>query len=109
MRQLALIFSLVFSVQVFGLSNEVALGILRQSTAERLSSGQRTSPRPGYGLGFKTESYSYENFYLKIGLMYEQRTVTDLFSGIEHNFDLKTLDLMTHLAYRSLFVHQNYF
>lgn len=80
--------------------NEILLGVLRQATAQNYTTGDRTAVRPGFGIGVKTESFNYVGFTLKLGLMYEQRQLTDILAGVEHNFEMYHFDLLTHLSYR---------
>lgn len=93
--------------------NEVVLGILRQSSAKNYGTGETTGVRPGFGIGLKTESFDYSGFSLKIGLMIEQRNLTDVFGGVEHNLTLTHADLLTHVSYKfsdsfSVFVGPQY-
>lgn len=80
--------------------NEVVLGFLRQSTAQNCSTGEKTGVRPGFGIGLKATSFDYDGLSLKIGLMIEQRNLTDIFGGVEHNITLTHADLLTHVSYQ---------
>jgi hypothetical protein len=100
MRRWTAFIFLFLSLNVFAEPfNEVVVGI-RQSTAERVSTGERTSTRPDFGLGIKTESFASYGFSIKLGLMYERRTTTDIFAGVEHNPVMQNIDLLTHISYK---------
>lgn len=102
MRNLGFIVLVLFISQ-FSMAdrlNEVVLGVLRQSSAQNYITGEKTGVRPGFGLGLKAESFDYSGFSLKIGLMIEQRHLTDIFGGVEHNITLTHADLLTHVAYK---------
>lgn len=103
MRRYLGILSLFFFSQVIWAEarNEVVLGVFRQSAAKNYNTGDTTALRPGFGLGLKTESYPYAGFTIKLGLMFEQRQASDVFSGVEHNLVLNDLDLLTHLSYKA--------
>lgn len=102
MRNLSYFFVVfIFSqFSIASLPNEVVLGVMRQSTAHNYSTSEKTAVRPGFGIGMKTESFDFNNFSIKIGLMFEQRNLTDLFGGIEHNITLTHADLLTHVSYK---------
>lgn len=102
MRRLGL-FALLFTSQSLvwaQAQNEVVLGVFRQSNAQNFVTGEQTRISPGFGLGVKTQSYDYAGFVIKLGLMYEQREARDVFSGVEHSFKMKHLDLLTHISYQ---------
>lgn len=103
MRHLAFVFVSLFfclSARADHLFNEVVLGVFRQSMAQRMPTGEKTSPKAGFGLGFKTESDPYEGFSLKLGLMYERRSVADSFSSVEYTMSMNHLDLLTYVSYQ---------
>ncbi len=80
--------------------NEVVVGLLRQSSAQNYLTGEKTGVRPGFGLGLKTESFDFSGFSFKVGLMVEQRNLSDIFGGVEHNISLTHADLLTHVSYK---------
>lgn len=102
MNHLSLLFCLLLSSSAWAHNhNEVVFGVLRQSSATNFLTKEKTGPRPGFGFGFKTESEQWSGFSIKLGLMYEERNVTDIFAGVEHNPRMKHLDLLTHVSYRA--------
>ncbi len=96
---LIIVISMMLANSVYA-ANEVVLGLIRQSTAENMQTGNRSPVRPGFGLGLKTESEMWSSFSIKIGLMYEERKVSDIFFGIEHFLELKNAELLTHVSYK---------
>lgn len=103
LRSISILILLPFWSQILWGSeryNELVLGVLRQTTAQNYVTGEKTAARPGFGVGAKTESDDYAGFSLKIGLMYEQRTISDVLSGVTHELVMNHVDLLTHLSYR---------
>ena len=102
MRNLGIILSFLFFSQFSWADhhNELVLGVIRQASAQNYATGEKTAVRPGFGIGLKTESFDYMGFSLKVGLMIEQRNLTDIFAGVEHNISLTHADLLTHVSYK---------
>ena len=113
MRELFLLFIIMTISNPLYASNEIVIGILRQSTAENMLTGNRSPARPGLGIGLKTESDEWSGISIKIGIMYEEREVNDIFSGVEHSLKLKNAEVLTHVSYRvsdliSIFIGPSY-
>ena len=91
---------LFFSIQVMAQNDEFILGLVRQSTAERVGLANRTAARPGFAIGIRAGYDLNPKLITKIGLMIEQRSSTDIFFGVEHNPTTLNLELQTQVAYR---------
>ncbi len=100
MKSIFALFIILSTLTALANSDELVLGIFRQSTTENVTTGSRTAPRPGFGLGARASFDFNPWFYSRLGFMVERRTFSEIIASVEHNPEIFTFDLQTQFGYQ---------